>query len=86
MIRIANKTLSEPYDSSQKDRNHANETFSSDFRLISIGKKISYSHDFDLFERDCVTRNIFHPYDFEAYKNLFHKQSVLFYEHSRTLE
>ena len=38
-----------------------------------------YSHDFELFERNCMTRIISYTYEFKIQKNLSHKQSVLFY-------
>ena len=38
------KTLFEPFNGPQKDRNHANKTFSSDICLIRM--KTSVSHDF----------------------------------------
>ena len=45
--------------------------------------KMSYSHDFEIIESDWLARNMPDTYDFETHKNLSHKQSVLFYGHSR---
>ena len=47
--------------------------------------KMSYSHDFDLFEWKHMARILSYLHDFEThnFKNLSHKQSVLFYGPSR---
>ena len=38
-----------------------------------------YTNGFDSFEVDWLAQNLYYTYDFEAHKNLSHKQSVLFY-------
>ena len=46
---------------------------------------MSYSHDFEPFERHWMARNMYYTYDFETNKNLPHKQSVLFYGYLRSV-
>ena len=50
-----NKTLFDPQNFSQKDPHNANKTFSSNLYLM----KMSYSHDFDLFEMNFMTRMLY---------------------------
>ena len=63
------------FNPAQKYRNHANETFSSDSCLICmklnaclILVEMSYSHDFELFKRNFISRVMFYFHDIETLK------------------
>ena len=47
-----------------RNQNHAYKTFSSDACLIRM--KMSYSHDFELFEKNCMSRIMSYSRDIET--------------------
>ena len=57
------KTNFDSFNICQKFRYHANKTFLSDIRM-----KMSYSHDFELFERNCMARIMSYSHDIETFE------------------
>ena len=68
----ANKTLLEPYIFFQKDRKHANKS-----DLCLIGMKMSYSLDFEPFDRNCLARIVSYSHNIETCERLNDSEDVL---------